>query len=46
MKIAIPLFGSRISPHFGCQPEILIVDIEERKEEINMEEKSIQRFRG
>jgi predicted Fe-Mo cluster-binding NifX family protein len=32
MKIAIPLFGSRVSPRFGCEPEILIVDIEERKE--------------
>jgi len=29
MKIAIPLFGSRVSPRFGCEPEILIVDIEE-----------------
>ena len=34
MKIAIPLFGSRVSPRFGCEPEILIVDIEE-SEEIN-----------
>jgi predicted Fe-Mo cluster-binding NifX family protein len=32
MRIAIPLFGSRVSPRFGCEPEILIVDIEERKE--------------
>jgi predicted Fe-Mo cluster-binding NifX family protein len=32
MKIAIPLFGSRVSPRFGCEPEILIVDIEEHKE--------------
>jgi predicted Fe-Mo cluster-binding NifX family protein len=32
MKIAIPLFGSRVSPRFGCESEILIVDIEERKE--------------
>jgi len=32
MKIAIPLFGSRVSPRFGCEPEILIVDIKERKE--------------
>jgi len=32
MRVAIPLFGSRVSPRFGCEPEILIVDIEERKE--------------
>jgi predicted Fe-Mo cluster-binding NifX family protein len=32
MKIAIPLFGSRVSPRFGCEPEILIVDIENHKE--------------
>jgi predicted Fe-Mo cluster-binding NifX family protein len=32
MRIAIPLFGSRVSPRFGCEPEVLIVDIEERKE--------------
>ncbi len=32
MKIAIPLFGSRVSPRFGYEPEMLIVDIEERKE--------------
>jgi predicted Fe-Mo cluster-binding NifX family protein len=32
MKIAIPLFGSRVSPRFGCEPEILIVDIEARRE--------------
>ena len=32
MKIAIPLFGSRVSPRFGCESDILIVDIEERKE--------------
>ncbi len=36
MKIAIPLFGSRVSPRFGCEPEMLIIDIEERKE-INRE---------
>ena len=32
MKIAIPLFGSRVSPRFGFEPEVLIVDVEERKE--------------
>jgi len=32
MKIAIPLFGSRVSPRFGCEPEILIVDIENHQE--------------
>jgi predicted Fe-Mo cluster-binding NifX family protein len=32
MKIAIPLFGSRVSPRFGCESEILIVEIEEGKE--------------
>jgi predicted Fe-Mo cluster-binding NifX family protein len=32
MKIAIPLFGSRVSPRFGCESEILIVDIEQGKE--------------
>jgi predicted Fe-Mo cluster-binding NifX family protein len=32
MKIAIPLFGSRVSPRFGCEPEILVVDVEARKE--------------
>jgi len=32
MKIAIPLFGSRVSPRFGYEPEMLIVDIEEHKE--------------
>jgi predicted Fe-Mo cluster-binding NifX family protein len=32
MKIAIPLFGSRVSPRFGCEPEVLIVDVEESKE--------------
>jgi predicted Fe-Mo cluster-binding NifX family protein len=32
MKVAIPLFGSRVSPRFGCEPEILIVDVENRKE--------------
>jgi predicted Fe-Mo cluster-binding NifX family protein len=32
MKVAIPLFGSRVSPRFGCESEILIVDVEERQE--------------
>jgi predicted Fe-Mo cluster-binding NifX family protein len=32
MKIAIPLFGSRVSPRFGCESEILIVEIEAGKE--------------
>ncbi|HIE28501.1 TPA: hypothetical protein EYP66_14570 [Candidatus Poribacteria bacterium] len=32
MRIAIPLFGSRVSPRFGCEPEVLIVDVEGRKE--------------
>jgi predicted Fe-Mo cluster-binding NifX family protein len=32
MKVAIPLFGSRVSPRFGCEPEILIVDVENHKE--------------
>lgn len=26
MKIAIPLFGDRISPHFGASSEILLVE--------------------
>jgi predicted Fe-Mo cluster-binding NifX family protein len=32
MRIAIPLFGSRVSPRFGYEPEVLIVDVEECKE--------------
>jgi predicted Fe-Mo cluster-binding NifX family protein len=32
MRIAIPLFGSRVSPRFGYEPEMLIVDVEGRKE--------------
>jgi predicted Fe-Mo cluster-binding NifX family protein len=32
MTIAIPLFGSRVSPRFGCEPEILIIDVEGRQE--------------
>ena len=32
MKIAIPLFGSRVSPRFGCESEILVVEVEENKE--------------
>jgi predicted Fe-Mo cluster-binding NifX family protein len=32
MRIAIPLFGSRVSPRFGCESEILIVEIEAGKE--------------
>jgi predicted Fe-Mo cluster-binding NifX family protein len=32
MKVAIPLFGSRVSPRFGCESEILIVDVEEHQE--------------
>lgn len=28
MKIAIPLFGKRISPHFATAPELLIVLVE------------------
>jgi hypothetical protein len=28
VKIAIPLFGSRVSPRFGCTSEILIVNME------------------
>jgi len=27
MKVAVPLFGSRVSPRFGCAGEILIVEI-------------------
>lgn len=26
MKIAVPLFGDRISPHFGASSEILLVE--------------------
>ena len=32
MKIAIPLFSSRVSPRFGCETEILIVDIANHQE--------------
>ncbi len=32
MKIAIPLFGSRVSPRFGCEPEMLIIEVEEDKD--------------
>jgi predicted Fe-Mo cluster-binding NifX family protein len=32
MRIAIPLFGSRVSPRFGYEPEVLIVDVEEGQE--------------
>jgi len=27
MKLAVPLFGSRVSPRFGCAGEILIAEI-------------------
>jgi len=29
MKIAIPLFNERISPHFGASGKILLIDIED-----------------
>jgi len=32
MKIAIPLFGERVSPHFKTAPEILIVLSQERND--------------
>ena len=32
MKIAIPLFGERVSPHFRTAPEILIVLSQERND--------------
>jgi predicted Fe-Mo cluster-binding NifX family protein len=28
VKIAIPLFGNRVSPRFDCAPQILIVTVE------------------
>ena len=31
MKIAIPLFGDRISPHFATAPEALFVQTERRR---------------
>ncbi len=31
MKIAVPLFGSRISPRFDCSNEILVVEAENSK---------------
>ncbi len=31
MKIAIPLFNERISPHFGSSSKILLMDIEGTK---------------
>lgn len=29
MKIAIPLFGERISPHFGSSSQIMMVELQE-----------------
>lgn len=31
MKIAIPLFGSRVSPRFDCAQRILLVMVEDKK---------------
>jgi predicted Fe-Mo cluster-binding NifX family protein len=31
MKIAIPLFGKRVAPHFGTAPELLVVLVEGQK---------------
>jgi predicted Fe-Mo cluster-binding NifX family protein len=31
MKIAIPLFGERVSPHFGSSSKILLVDVRNNK---------------
>jgi predicted Fe-Mo cluster-binding NifX family protein len=31
MKIAVPLFGDRISPHFGASSEILLVETQGQK---------------
>lgn len=31
MKIAVPLFGDRISPHFGASSEILLVEMQGAK---------------
>jgi predicted Fe-Mo cluster-binding NifX family protein len=31
MKIAVPLFGNRISPHFGASSEILLVETQGAK---------------
>lgn len=31
MKIAVPLFGNRISPHFGASSEILLIETQNGK---------------
>ncbi|MBW2039038.1 MAG: hypothetical protein JRI46_05490 [Deltaproteobacteria bacterium] len=31
MKVAIPLFGTRVSPHFSSSPEVLIAEVKGRE---------------
>ncbi len=40
MKIAVSLFGTRVSPRFDCAPQVLLVDVEQgqpvRREEVDI----------
>ena len=43
MKIAIPLFGTRISPRLDCAKKILLIKIEEKDRKVlSVEEKEFQ----
>ena len=43
MKIAIPLFGTRISPRLDCAKKILLINIEEKDRKVlSFEEKDFQ----
>lgn len=43
MKVAIPIFGNRISPRLDCAKKVLLVDIEEKERQVvSSEEKEFQ----
>ena len=46
MKIAIPIFGNRISPRLDCAKKVLLIEVEEKEKKVLFSEEKVFQVAG